>query len=268
MLKILIMLMLLASPALAEWDANIPLAADNLTDFPVDNQENLDRLELVLREYAKGITLSYSSGGTIVASTGGVVCSDAAGTTKKFRGNTSTTNITFADIDTGAEAGSTTYYVYANCDAVATTATFKISLSSTTPTGLTSYKRIGSFYNDSSSNITTIDNDAVSGEFNTLSSKSVGSTYQATTQGFACGQIVTAGSGTSGYITGYTDNASTPTTVLGYASAIENSQADHSTTRNSFCMPVKAGDYYRIIQTTWAGASSGGTATMYFLSTN
>lgn len=154
MLRILVFLLLMTGISRAEWDVNIPLAADNLTDFPVDNQENLDRLELVLRDYPKGITLSYTSASTITASTGGVVCADSTGATKRFRGNTSTTAVTFSDIDTGAEASSTTYYVYANCDATATTATFKISASSTTPTGLTYYKRIGSFINDGSSNIT------------------------------------------------------------------------------------------------------------------
>ncbi len=162
MFKILLTLLLMTVPVYAEWDVNIPLSGDNLTDFPVDNQENLDRLELVLREYPKGITISYTSASTITASTGGIVCSDSAGTTKKFRGNTSTTAITFSDIDTGSE-GAGTYYVWASCDAVATTATFKISLSSTTPSGLTSYKRIGSFVNDGSLNITasSITNDSL-----------------------------------------------------------------------------------------------------------
>jgi hypothetical protein len=153
MFRILLTLILISTSAFAEWDSNIPLSVDDLQDFPVDNQENLDRLELVLREYPKGISLSYSSASTIVASTGGVVCADSAGTTKKFRGNTSTTNITFSDLDTGSESAGT-YYVYANCDATATTATFKISSSSTSPSGVTYYKRIGSFVNDGSNNIT------------------------------------------------------------------------------------------------------------------
>lgn len=156
MFRIILSLILILCPILsfAEWDVNIPLSADNLTDFPTDNQANLDALELVLRDYPKGLTLSYSSASTIVVSTGGVVCSNSDGSVKRLRGNTSTTNVTFSDIDSGSEASSTTYYVYANCDATATTATFKISTSSSAPTGVTSYKRIGSFYNDSSSDIT------------------------------------------------------------------------------------------------------------------
>ena len=70
-----------------------------------------------------------------------------------MRQNTANTTVTWADIDTGAEAASTTYYVYAVADADATTATFMVSANSSTPTGATYYKKIGSFYNDSSSNI-------------------------------------------------------------------------------------------------------------------
>jgi hypothetical protein len=159
MIRLLLILLLLATPAYAEWDKAIPLAADNLTDFPTDNQANNSAVDLVLSNYRRGMKLTYSSATTIAVPAGEIVCSNAAGTVRKFRANTSSTNVTFADIDAGAEAGSTTYYVYANCDAVATTATFKISLSSTTPTGVTSYKRLGSFYNDSGSDITAIVND-------------------------------------------------------------------------------------------------------------
>lgn len=259
MLKFLIAIFLLICPNLvfAEWDVNIPLAADNLTDFPVDNQENLDRLELVLKEYPKGITLSYSSGSTIVASTGGIVCSDATGVTKKFRGNTSTTNITFSDIDTGAEASSTTYYVYANCDAVATTATFKISLSSTTPTGLTSYKRIGSFYNDSSSNITNIDNDDITtSELNQWSSKTLGVTYQALTDGFVVAYTTVT---EDFYVwTLYTDSSSSPTTVRANMGTNSTTTAVYT----SMMSPIKRGDYYKVVQ---SGSGDQGSASMYFI---
>jgi hypothetical protein len=86
-------------------------------------------------------------------SAGEIVCSNSGATVRKFRQNTSSTNVTFSDIDTGAEASGTTYYIYAVCDADATTATFKISASSSAPSGVTYYKILGSFYNDASSDI-------------------------------------------------------------------------------------------------------------------
>ena len=150
---LILLLFFMSVPSYCEWDKDIPLTSDNLTDYPTDNQSNLDALELLLTAYPKGMTLSYSSASTIVVSAGGVVCSNSGGTVRKLRGNTSTINVTFSDLDTSSEASSTTYYIYANCDAVATTATFKISINATSPTGVTSYKRLGSFYNNSSSNI-------------------------------------------------------------------------------------------------------------------
>lgn len=267
MIRILLVLLLITTPAFAEWDVNIPLAADNLTDFPVDNQENLDRLELVLREYPKGITLSYTSGSTITASTGGIVCADSAGTTKKFRGNTSTTAITFSDIDTGAEASGTTYYVYANCDATATTATFKISASSTTPSGLTSYKRIGSFYNDSSSNITLIDNDAQYSEVGSPSSKSLDTIYQALTDGYvsAISYISSPSGGPTsliGYL-GYTDSSSSPTTLMCVGSTRNWSSNSQFSYGSSCKMLVRKGDYYKITRTVFEGSET--SSTMYFV---
>ena len=136
----------------SEWDKAEVAGTRSVSDidyYIVQNNTALDRL---LANY-NTVVLVYNSASQITASIGEVVCSNSDGSTRKMRQNTSATTITWADIDTGAEAGSTTYYIYANADADATTATFKISLSSTSPTGVTSYKKIGSFYNDSSSNI-------------------------------------------------------------------------------------------------------------------
>jgi len=145
--------MICCQVSFAEWDKDIPLSSDNLTDFPVDNQSNLDAIDLVLSNYRKGMAITYSSASTVVVSAGQVVCSNSGGTVRKFRSNPSNTNVTFSDLDTGSEAAATTYYVFANCDAVADTATFKLSLSSSAPSGVTSYKLLGSIYNNSSSDI-------------------------------------------------------------------------------------------------------------------
>ena len=95
------------------------------------------------------ITLTWVDADTIQASAGVVLCAKADNSIKVLRQNTSTTNITFSDIDAGARATNTTYYVYANGDASATTVTFKISSSSTTPTGITNLRRIGTFKTNS-----------------------------------------------------------------------------------------------------------------------
>lgn len=211
------------------------------------------------------MTLTYSSANTLVATAGEIVCSNSLGTVRKLRSNPSSSNITFSDIDTGAEASSTTYYVYANCDASATTATFKISLSSTDPSGVTSYERLGSIYNDASSNITRVNNDNVTNEIGEKESKTDGVTYQATTDGYFVGLIDAGGStGSYGDIIGYTDNASTPTTVMGYASGWRVDSTFSASTgnrKNSFMFPVKAGDYYKGSSSTTGSV----TVTFYFV---
>lgn len=276
MFKILLVLLLMTTPAWAtvQWrngtGANTLLGTSNASDIDTNTYNNIvSPLDSLLANYKQGIILTYSSASQLTATAGSVTVSNSDASIKLMLKNANSTTITFSDLDTGVEGSSTTYYVYAiAASASSTSATFKISASSSAPSGFTYYKRIGSFLNDGSSNITTIDNDDRPSEYNTWSSKSLGTTYQALTDGQACGTIVTAGSGTSGYLTGYTDSASAPTTVHGYASANENSQADHSATRGSFCMPVKAGDYYVVNQATWGGASSGGSAALYFLSSN
>ena len=156
MKKILIMLCILGLAVNAysadEWSKDEPSGGKTVSDIDYYigiNNEALDRLQ----GDHQNIVLVYSSATQITASAGSVACSNSTGTVRKMRLNTAATTVTWADIDAGAEAGSTTYYVYANCDADATTATFKISINSSTPTGLTYYKKIGSFYNDASSNI-------------------------------------------------------------------------------------------------------------------
>lgn len=151
-----LVLFLLASPAWCadQWDKTRPAITDQWTAWPAASQANNKSIDRMLANYREGMTLSYSSATTIAVSAGEVMCSNSDGSVRKMRQNTSAVNVTFADIDTGAEASSTTYYLYAVADADATTATFKISASSTAPTGITYYKRLGSFYNDASSNIT------------------------------------------------------------------------------------------------------------------
>ena len=272
-IRILIALLLMTSQAYATvaWrngtGADTILGTSNASDIDTNTFNNIvSPLDDLLANYQQGLAVTYNSAAQLTAGAGSVTVSNSDGSIRLMLYNSTSTTITWADIDTGAEASATTYYVYAiAASASSTAATFKISTSSTAPSGITYYKRIASFYNDSSSSITIINNDNLISENGDKVSKSTGVSYQATTDGSVCGTITTDGSGTSGYLTGYTDGSSSPSTILGYASAIENSQADHSSTRNSFCMPVKAGDYYKVDIATWAGATYDGTATVYFI---
>ena len=260
-LLILISLIFLASNAFAanEWRAGattqtIP-GTTLINDIDIASFQNIvDPLDRTLSTF-NTIGLVYSSVSAITASNGSVVCSDSGGTIRKMRLNPSTTSVSFTDIDTGAEASATTYYVWANCDADATTATFKVSASSSAPSGVTYYAKIGSFYNDGSSNIlmgkvysrsygysVTDSNGASFGQLGDWVSKSFETSYQATTDGFFQGNCDNTGSASTG-ITIYSDSSSSPSTVRCKSAIGAN------TGGTLFCnSSVKKGDYYKIAQ--------------------
>lgn len=116
-----------------------------------DIVEPLDRL---LSKFNQDMNVQWSSTSQIIVPAGQVMVSNTAGTIRLMMSTSSNTTVTFANIDTGAEASSTTYYVYAiAATSAAETATFKISTNSTTPSGETFYAKIGSFFNDNGSDI-------------------------------------------------------------------------------------------------------------------
>ncbi len=94
---------------------------------------------------------------TITVKAGSVIIKNAAGTTRLLRRNPSDTDVVAANLDTGAMADATYYYIYAVADSAATTFTLKFSLSATTPTGLTNYELIGWFYNQAAGSLTITD---------------------------------------------------------------------------------------------------------------
>jgi hypothetical protein len=108
-----------------------------------------------LMEELPTIRLSYVDADTVQASTGVSKPRKPDLSIRKFRKNTSTTNITGANLDTGAGsfANSTDYYVFAIGDASATTVTFKVTTSATTPASSTSYELIGGFSTNSSGDV-------------------------------------------------------------------------------------------------------------------
>jgi|GEM_PF-3100849 len=157
MFRILLVLLLISTPvyAVTQWQyTNAPATGDNLTDWPTEVNAQWAILNTLLSNYRKGYAITYSSATTIAVSAGEVVVTDSGGTTKLFLQNTSSSNVTFANIDTGAEASATTYYLYCGTSsATASTCTFYLSTSSSAPSGVTYYRKLGSIYNNSSSDI-------------------------------------------------------------------------------------------------------------------
>lgn len=136
-----------------QWDKTKFADTTLIPDAPGLMRVNNEALDRILPNYSGRANVSFSSTTTVIVSAGSTVSSNSGGTIRRLRTNTSSTNVTFANIDTGAEASSTTYYVYSVADTDTTTFTIEISTSSSAPSGATFYKKLGSFFNDSSSNI-------------------------------------------------------------------------------------------------------------------
>ncbi len=111
-----------------------------------------ESLTNLLLNYRRGCACEYKGEADLYVRAGEIMIVDASGN-RRLRRNTTDTTVTWANIDTGSEATSTRYYVYACADNNATTFTVKISTNATTPTGMTYYRLIGSFYNNASGNI-------------------------------------------------------------------------------------------------------------------
>lgn len=139
--------------AIDQWVPSVPASGDNPVNFPAAEVSNNNSLSRLLSNYKRSQVISYTSTTSITVSSGEITCNSA--TPYIFRQNTSGSVLNSANLDTGASfSNSTTYYVYAICDANTTTNTYFISLSSSTPTGATNYVLLGSFTTDSSGNIT------------------------------------------------------------------------------------------------------------------
>jgi len=189
--------------AVTQWNKALPASGDNLTAWPAAVASQWSIQDTLLSNYRRGYTLGYSSGSTLTASAGEITVSNSGGTVRLFLQDAGSTNITFTNIDTGAEAPSTTYYVYCGTNsATAASCTFYVSTSSSAPSGITYYARLGSFYNDSASNISRITNDSEITGYGAKASKTFGTTYQALTDGIVegYGHQTAGGSPTPGTI--------------------------------------------------------------------
>ena len=130
-------------------------AAGTIDNLIRVNNGAQDRL---LNNYRNNLSVIYASASTLAVLPGEVAIPNAAISVVRYRETTTNTTVSWADIDTGAEATSTQYYVYATADTDVTGMVFKISASSTAPSGMTYYRKIGYFYNDASGNIVNIGN--------------------------------------------------------------------------------------------------------------
>ncbi len=263
MFRILLVLLLMSTPAWAtvQWrnatGANTLLGSSQASDIDTNTFNNIvSPLDSLLANYRQGLNITYDSANQFAVQAGEVTVSNSDGSIRLFLKNSASTTVTWSDIDTGAEASGTTYYVYAiAASASATAATFKISASSTAPSGITYYKRIGYFLNDSNSNITDIHNDNQYSETGTWTSKSSGTIYQALTDGFVVSYM-------SGYLTNgetywvYSDSTSSPTTIRCIAHTTSSTTAFSS----GCTVPVKRGDYYKVSED-----AVSGTAAVFFL---
>lgn len=266
---IMLVLLLLESPAFCadQWAKTMPASTSLINDLDTLIGTNNEALDRMLSNYRRGAIVQYASASTLSVTAGEVSCSNSGGTVRRFRANTSATTVTWSDIDTGSESSSTTYYVWAVADTDATTFTVTISTSNTAPNSKTYYALLGSFYNDSSSNITLIDSYNESG-FGEWVVKTEDVSYQATTDGYFIGIIYYSTGGSAGTIVGYSDGTSSPSTVRAYSGITTNSGNETFYNRgNSFCIPVKKGDYYKGSLLTYYSGQPAPTRTYYFIPT-
>lgn len=223
-----------------QWDKLLPDDEDsNAADIGTIIQVNNGALDRILAGYREGCAIVYASASTLTVGSGELVLSNAGADVRRFRRNTSNTTVTWANLDSGGENISTTYYVWAIADTDVETFTIKISTSSSAPGSSTYYRRLGYFYNDASGNISyngiVNDNNYYALQLGNWVTKSQDVTYQATTDGTVC-----AVSTVSNYLVeGFTDSNSTPTTLMGI-----NSDSGGSGNKSSITFPVRRGDYW------------------------
>ena len=106
----------------------------------------------VYSDYRQGCVVSFDTAATVKVNAGEIDLGTGSGAGK--RRNTSAISLGWSDIDTGAEAADTFYYVFAYPDPDNSSNFLgKISVSSTDATGVSNERLVGYFYNDASSNI-------------------------------------------------------------------------------------------------------------------
>ena len=141
-----------------QWTKGQLAGTISVSDSDTYNQVNNNALDRLLYDYRHNAVLVYASASTLTVTAGRIAIPNAAGTVVRWRGETSSTTATWSNIDTGSEANSTQYYVYLSGDTDETGFDVVISTSSSAPSGITYYRKIGYFYNNSSGNIVNVGN--------------------------------------------------------------------------------------------------------------
>ena len=138
------------------------IGSTNISDIDAASFQNItDPAERLLSNYKRSCRVEYLSAATLTVTAGELTLQNSDGSVMLYQQNTSSVTVTWADIDTGAEANSTTYYVWGFQETV-TDSDFDvtISTSSSAPSGKTNYAKLGSFYNNGSGDIEQITNDS------------------------------------------------------------------------------------------------------------
>lgn len=133
---------------------NAFLIDDNVTAYIQDP------LDLLLSEYQQGCGFSIASVTTVSIAPGQIVNSNSGGTARRFRKNAAAITLDISTsgvggLDTGTVAANTVYYVYTTADTSDTAFNGVFSLSSSSPTGVTYFRRLGYVRTNASSQITT-----------------------------------------------------------------------------------------------------------------
>ena len=155
-LSVLSILFLLTNNSWATvgWQKILPQTSENPQAISPDVQENNNAIDLMLQNYRDGgVYVKLISTSEIDIGPGGVMLSNSGGSTRLMVANASLTVMSSTNIDTGSISPSSTYYIYAYASSTtATTFSVIYSASSTSPTGITYYAKLGSFTTDGSSN--------------------------------------------------------------------------------------------------------------------
>lgn len=137
-------------------DAYVPIDAIETFVGPsgAGQSHNIDILQYLHEFQHPGtrLRISWISGSTLRAAVGAVMCNKSDDSIRKLRRNTVTVDIDFTMLDTGAEQANKKYYVIAVADASNTSVTFKLSLSNTAPSGVTTFWVVAEIWNNESSN--------------------------------------------------------------------------------------------------------------------
>lgn len=160
----LILLMLSVSVnafAADQWDEAMPAGSSNLSDLDIIIQENNTALERLLTNYREGceVVTDTSNQVKILAPCEIMICNSSLDACEMRRSGSDVT-VSWADIDTGSESSGavTQYYVYVTADTDVEGFVEKVSLSSSAPTGMTKYRKIGYFTNNASNDIVSVGN--------------------------------------------------------------------------------------------------------------